>query len=59
MTTNTVERDGSAPERVTRNALRACASWLSFCLIVGYPRESLDGLEALWWMHHDRAGRLL
>ena len=59
MTMNTIEREGSAPERVTRNALRACAFWLAFCLSIGWSRDSLDDLESLWWMHHDRTGRLV
>lgn len=43
----------------TQRALRACAYWLSFCLKIGWSKESLDGLEKLWWRHHDDSGNLI
>ena len=46
------------PERATVGALRKCAEWLAYCLSIGWRREQLDALEALWWQHHDRTGRL-
>ncbi len=48
-----------SPERATVAALRKCAEWLSYCLSIGWRREQLDALEALWWQHHDRTGRLV
>jgi len=47
------------PERATFGALRKCAEWLAYCLSIGWRREQLDALEALWWQHHDRTGRLV
>jgi len=38
-------------------ALSACARWLSFCLSIGWRRDQLDALEALWWQYHDAKGR--
>lgn len=48
-----------APARATFAALRKCAEWLAYCLSIGWRREQLDALEALWWKHHDRTGRLV
>ena len=49
---------GQVPERATVAALRRCAEWLAYCLSIGWRRAQLDELEALWWQHHDRTGRL-
>lgn len=46
------------PERTTVGAIRKCAEWLAYCLRIGWRREQLDALEALWWKHHDHTGRL-
>ena len=40
-------------------ALRACAEWLSYCLKIGYGRDQLNALEAIWWEHHDGNGRIV
>lgn len=45
--------------RPTQKALRACAEWLAYCLSIGWRKDSLDRLEALWWEHHDAQGRLV
>lgn len=50
---------GLAPERATVAALRKCAEWLAYCLSIGWRRDQLDALEALWWQHHDRTGRVV
>lgn len=42
----------------TTRALTECAKWLHFCLSIGWPKSSLDQLEALWWEYHDDFGRL-
>lgn len=39
-------------------ASRKCAEWLSECLRLGWPKDSLDQLQALWWEHHDEQGKL-
>jgi hypothetical protein len=39
-------------------AIKECAEWLSYCLSIGWPKSSLDRLEALWWEYHDDYGRL-
>lgn len=48
-----------AQERATVAALRKCAEWLAYCLRIGWRREQLDSLEAIWWQHHDHTGRLV
>lgn len=45
-------------DRHSLRALQACAAWLALCLEIGWKREQLDELEALWWVYHDRAGGL-
>ena len=42
-----------------REAVRACAEWLTTCLRLGWSRDSLDFLEGLWWKYHDDHGRLI
>lgn len=42
----------------TTKAIKACAEWLAFCLSIGWPKDDLDGLEALWWQYHDDYGKL-
>jgi hypothetical protein len=38
----------------SKRAIKACADWLAACLRMGWPREDLDRLEAMWWRwHHD------
>ncbi len=49
---------GAVSEQPTTAALKKCAEWLAFCLSIGWSRDQLDALEALWWKHHDRFGRL-
>lgn len=46
------------PEATAR-AIRGCAEWLHSCLSLGWPKSSLDELEALWWKYHDRYGNLV
>jgi hypothetical protein len=43
----------------TQRAIIACGKWLSECLRLGWSRDQLDALEALWWQHHDNQGRLI
>jgi hypothetical protein len=43
----------------TLTARRLCAIWLRGCLSFGWPKESLDELERLWWKHHDNHGELV
>jgi hypothetical protein len=42
----------------TDKAIKACAEWLAYCLSIGWSKDKLDLLEALWWEHHDDDGRL-
>jgi hypothetical protein len=46
-------------EQPTRRARKACAEWLADCLKDGWRKDSIDGLEALWWEHHDHTGKLV
>lgn len=48
----------TSPSEPRPQALKACAQWLAGCLKAGWGRDSLDGLEALWWEHHDHLGQL-
>jgi hypothetical protein len=41
-----------------RKAIERCARWLTYCLSIGWPREDLDELEAIWWRYHDDEGKL-
>jgi hypothetical protein len=35
---------------VNKNAkIRLCAAWLLWCRRNGWPKESLDALEQIWW----------
>lgn len=43
----------------TEKAIRQCAQWLEYCLNIGWPKQDLDALEALWWQYHDGNGNLI
>lgn len=43
----------------TQLALEKCAEFLCHCLKIGWPKQSLDELEAIWWEFHDDFGNLL
>jgi hypothetical protein len=43
----------------TLRATRACATWLAECLRLGWSRDQLDALEAIWWQFHDDQGNLI
>jgi hypothetical protein len=45
-------------EQRTQKAIRECGEWLVACLRMGWGKDSLDALEALWWEHHDERGNL-
>jgi len=40
-------------------ATMKCAKWLAYCLKIGWRRDDLDRLEALWWQYHDENGGLI
>ncbi len=42
----------------TLKAIKACADWLRYCLSIGWSRDDIDALEALWWQYHDEYGNL-
>jgi hypothetical protein len=42
----------------TRRAIESCGRWLAFCRSDGWPAESLDQLETIWWQYHDDNGVL-
>jgi hypothetical protein len=46
------------PAEPTMKARHQCAEWLHMCLQIGWPKSSLDRLEAIWWEFHDNLGRL-
>ena len=52
-TTNT-----DASNMRTHRALRDCAEWLRYCLIIGWQKSQLNALEDLWWQYHDDSGAL-
>jgi hypothetical protein len=43
----------------TVSAIKKCAKWLSYCLEIGFRKDQLDDLEALWWKFHDDSGNLI
>ncbi len=40
-------------------AYKKCAKWLAYCLDIGWDKSSIDGLEKLWWEHHDHNGNFV
>ncbi|KKN02821.1 hypothetical protein LCGC14_1113890 [marine sediment metagenome] len=34
-------------------AIKKCTEWLTYCLKIGWSKQDLDSLEALWWKYHD------
>jgi len=42
----------------SQKALRECAEWLAYCLIIGWDKDDLDVLDSLWWRYHDDRGHL-
>lgn len=47
--------EGDMGEKTFRQ-IKKCAEWLAWCLENGWPKESLDVLEALWWKYHGDEG---
>jgi hypothetical protein len=47
------------PVGMSLEASRACAHWLQTCLKIGWPRQSLDRLQRIWWTFHDARGKLV
>jgi hypothetical protein len=43
---------------MSQKALKQCAKWLAYCLKIGWSKEQLDRLEAIWWKYHDENGNL-
>jgi len=43
----------------TRKAIKECAIWLAYCLKIGWPKDTLDGLEKTWWEYHKPNGELI
>jgi len=39
---------------VDTKEIKKCADWLVWCLENGWPKSSLDDLEALWWKYHSK-----
>jgi hypothetical protein len=46
-------------EKPTQQAIIACARWLQTCLEIGWRKQDLDFLEALWWKYHNHRGELV
>lgn len=46
------------PKR-TNKAITACATWLAYCVEIGWSKEQVPGLEKVWWEHHDERGNLV
>lgn len=40
-------------------AIKKCAEWLAGCLKSGWDKKHLDGLQRIWWEHHDEQGNLI
>jgi len=45
-------------ERTTKG-IKLCAEFLLKCLSFGWKKETLAGLERIWWQHHDGNGNLI
>lgn len=43
----------------TREAIVSCGYWLAACLRLGWRRDELEFLEALWWKYHNHRGELM
>lgn len=43
----------------TQRALKECSEFLCYCLRIGWNKESLDAIEAIWWQFHDDTGTLI
>lgn len=43
--------------RIRKGALK-CATWLAYCLSIGYKKSELPDLEKLWRKYRDRNGNL-
>jgi hypothetical protein len=44
--------------KMNRKAIKECAEWLVYCLKIGWGKDQLDWLEAVWWKYHDENGNL-
>jgi len=44
--------------QLTNRGSLALAGWLSACLRLGWPKDILNELKALWLKHHDDNGKL-
>lgn len=47
------------PPNATSKAIRDCAYWMTACLDFGWPKESLDDMQSLWWKYHNEKGELI
>lgn len=47
-----------APEGATRKAVQACASVMQELLRIGWTKDQIPELEALWWSLRDADGKL-
>jgi hypothetical protein len=45
-------------EMRSQRAIKLCAEWLSYCLSIGWSKDTLNDLENLWWQYHDERGNL-
>jgi len=41
-----------------QKGLMKLAIWLAFCLGTGWSKESLPGLEKIWWRFKDKHGNI-
>jgi hypothetical protein len=48
-----------ADRNPTPKASIKCFAWLDYCQQIGWAKESLDRLQALWWEYHDDDGNLI
>ena len=55
----TTDRQSTPPRQSSRLALEACASFLVYCLSIGWDKSKLGRLQEIWWEHHDDQGRLV
>lgn len=43
----------------TIKALRACMTWIAYCVRIGFDKSAVSELEVLWWKYHDENGNLI
>jgi hypothetical protein len=56
MVSETTNVNVGRPPNASIIALKKCIEWLDECENIGWQKEAIPGLEALWWQNHDKDG---